>query len=248
MRQLLHNKKGDWIQIFLISFFVILVVLALIMLMINKDSLVLERPELKQDILNQRATTIMTSVLRAQIDTEELGKTSLAAIIIMNQESKEKNKGPYDQKIGIIINTALQLGAIPYQINIAYPNGNGLFIYNYNIDSLKQQHPITTGEAQFFLPANGGNIEITLTTTTSTVEEIKAMGVTPTFKTVRSDNYFLNEREEIEQDPEQRENKCDQRLIDSQLDAVCGLQAGTDEYEQCKQSLLNTFRQKGCHV
>jgi len=58
------NRKGDWIQIFLVMFFVLLLIVGLALLFVEKDKLKIVRPENTNDFLSSRTDTILLSLLR----------------------------------------------------------------------------------------------------------------------------------------------------------------------------------------
>jgi hypothetical protein len=69
------NRRGEWIQIFAISLFVIFLVVAMILLSLNKDSLQDERPQLQTDLVDQQANVLLINLLRSPTQEGTLADT-----------------------------------------------------------------------------------------------------------------------------------------------------------------------------
>ena len=78
----LRNRRGDWIQIFLLFFFFLLLFIALALLFVEKDTLRTTRPEMGIDLLQQRSDTALVSLLRqpVQLDINEDGTPDPATV------------------------------------------------------------------------------------------------------------------------------------------------------------------------
>lgn len=167
---LLWNRKGDWVQIFTIMFFVLLLVIAIALLTLETDDLKSNRPQLSDDLHNQHMSAIFTGALRqvtyANTDDDAAKEqASVAELIILNQAGSgdpANYAGTYDDQIAQSLDATFTPLQIPFTISILYPNGDALFIENYPVLTAKQlmRTIIYTGEITTFLPGTAGNIEI----------------------------------------------------------------------------------------
>lgn len=157
------NRKGDlemWTQLFFIAFFVLILVVALVMLTIDRKRLQDERPELGKDIADQRAQQLLISLLRTQVQTGEKSMP-FADVIVFNERG-----GPdllYEQ-----VNDSLRQ-IVPadtyFTLTVHYSNGGSFSIENSEIIA---SHLGEVGRGAAVLPGSSGNANIVLLMATGT--------------------------------------------------------------------------------
>ncbi len=145
---------------FWLSFFFLIVVIALALLFIQKDALRPEREQLGEDFANQRANAVLTSALRlpARLDIDGDGVEedgTLAQLIATNT-------GQYDDRIRKALQDALA-GDWYYDVKVSYPGGRTLEAQNAAAQ-LTQTRQL--GEGGALLPCPGGTVHLTLEITT----------------------------------------------------------------------------------
>ncbi len=176
----LFNRKGMWTQVFLIGFFLLLVVLAIILLTIEKDKGVFDskREYINQDLRDQHASTMLNDILRREIKVNNRD-TLISDAIMLNFD------GRYDNEImkglrSSLIPTKTSVISIKYSGRERYINLKPASSYKYNdnygaakIAGIFKDYEIgknplfeancekdNGGYASTILPGPGGNINI----------------------------------------------------------------------------------------
>ncbi|MBR9700269.1 hypothetical protein GOV11_00180 [Candidatus Woesearchaeota archaeon] len=170
------NRRGDWIQIFLILFFVLLCMIAFLMLMIEKDAFEPVSSNLVQDLRDQNGETMLLGLLRqpfSDVDIDGDGRpdtATLADALAMNKDER------YSDEIKKHIEKYLgQKGVNEYNIWIDYPAGYEDTKWTSSQDELpiKLNWDIIKGQEidrdgyllpviRVITPGQGGNINIIL--------------------------------------------------------------------------------------
>lgn len=115
--RLLRSRRGDWIQLLMIFFFLLTLILSVALLALDQGKLKSERSEFGTDMADQEANAQLINILRVQATGGFEGgrRAQLADLIIINN-------GTYDD---MILNT-LEERMPPtyyYEITISYPDG-----------------------------------------------------------------------------------------------------------------------------
>ena len=148
------SRKAEWSQLILVPFFVILIIVAMLLLTFESRQLESVRPELERDLLNQRANSLLVSVMRTPASS-----VTMADLIIRNTQESELNN-----TMG-----AMLADNTYYQAFILYPNGLLLQPRNSELARLTDEKSLVVdpiirnvGTAEVLLPSNNGNIRVKL--------------------------------------------------------------------------------------
>jgi len=135
-----------------LAFFMLLLVFALVILMLKTGDMRSERPELDEDLAQQRANIMLISLLRADapIGYEETGKKApLADIIILNHD------GTYDAAILSALESQVPSTAF-FLLELKYPS-RSLTLTNGRL-----ANDVYDGVTNAYLPTAGGIITVTM--------------------------------------------------------------------------------------
>lgn len=132
------GRKGMWTQVFLIGFFLLLVVLAIMLLTIEKNKGVFDskRKYVDQDLRDQHASTMLSDILRRQVQINNR-EVTISDAITLNFD------GRYDNEIML----GLKRSMLPISnsvISIKY-SGRERYI---NLDGKEYEYPNNYGPAQ----------------------------------------------------------------------------------------------------
>lgn len=108
------NRRGDWIQIFLILFFAFLLLITFVLLFIEKDHLSPEREELPLDLAEHKMHAVMITTLRQPIEGVDINEdgspdaVSVADALVVGADiSDELRKRLYP---------------VPFRMEVTYPD------------------------------------------------------------------------------------------------------------------------------
>jgi hypothetical protein len=219
-----------WIQIFAISFFVLLLIFAIVLLSLDKNRVGGLREQLPTDLANQHLQASLVSIMRQPHTTTVGGErttVSLASLISLNQQGEEregKYSGLYDEQIATALDSFFSSAGL-YEISIAYPNRDELIIRNAAIaemiasDVRSPRHLSEYTATTLYLPAGVGNILITIHTVDSAVspseqERIERM------MTERELEYLRRERSQS-QDAREAEQEALEQQAEEGGEAQC---------------------------
>lgn len=110
------GRRGDWIQIFLVFFFFLILFIALALLFLEKDTLQTTRPELNQDLLQQQTDMTLLALLRTPVMIDMNGDNVLDQVTFATALSKGMSK----EEIIKIINSNLERN-VPIYCKIQTP-------------------------------------------------------------------------------------------------------------------------------
>jgi hypothetical protein len=133
---MMRSRRGDWIQIFMLIFFVLILILCIALLSLEKGSLKNEREQLGVDLMNQDASAQLIALLRSPASGGFEGdgrKVQIADIIVINSYNATLKRGAYDD----MLLHSLEL-AVPkdlyFELIMTYPDGSMYMVSNTEYD------------------------------------------------------------------------------------------------------------------
>jgi hypothetical protein len=166
-RSMLHDRRGDWIQLILVPFFFLLLIVAIILMISESDRLHTIRPEMEKDLQRQYADTLLVSLMRTNVG--QGNRMMVADLIIQSQNGlkSDHSEGEHHKELLEALQPLLADRFI--SLKIEYPDQDTFIVSN--IEYIKKFYTDNPGllpsgaslqETRLLLPGKSGSITVTL--------------------------------------------------------------------------------------